>query len=126
MIVYLLLACFECLFTCCFLVVYCLGKWTTYRSMAQDTVDRLVEVAGLQDEVGCRTNGFVLDGGEGWHPTSFIRLIQDHGIEVEVSGWVGVAPWGAWHCCFVLKYGGTSNKGHSERGQTSQQRTNQK
>ena len=54
--------------------------------MAQDTVDKLVEVAGLQDEGGCRTDGFILDGGKGWHPTSFIRLVQDHGIEVPVGG----------------------------------------
>ena len=26
-----------------------LGKWTTYRSMAQDTVDKVVEVGGLND-----------------------------------------------------------------------------
>ena len=62
----------------------CLGKWTTYRSMAQDTVDRLVQVAGLEDKTGCMTDGFLLDGGEGWHPTNFIRLIQDYGIDIEV------------------------------------------
>ena len=72
------------LFICCLFLVACLGKWTTYRSMAQDTVDRLVQVAGLEDKTGCMTDGFLLDGGEGWHPTNFIRLIQDYGIDIEV------------------------------------------
>ena len=52
--------------------------------MAKDTVDRLVEVGGFEDPKGCMTDGFMLDGGEGWNPTSFIRLIQDYGIDVEV------------------------------------------
>jgi glycerol-3-phosphate dehydrogenase len=57
--------------------------------MAEDTVNRLVQVGGFKDESGCLTNGYMLDGGEGWHPTHFIRLVQDHGIDVEVSVWVG-------------------------------------
>ena len=61
-----------------------LGKWTTYRAMARDAVNKAVEVGGLNDPRGCQTDGFILDGGEGWQPTSFIRLVQDYGIEVEV------------------------------------------
>ena len=53
--------------------------------MAEETVDRLVEVAGFKDDLGCQTNGFMLDGSDGWHPTHFIRLVQDHGIDVEVG-----------------------------------------
>lgn len=61
------------------------GKWTTYRSMAMECVDRAVEVGGLADEKGCQTNGFLLEGGDGWYPTLFIRLIQDYGLDVEVA-----------------------------------------
>ncbi len=53
--------------------------------MAQDTVERAIEVGKFTDQVGCRTEGFILDGGENWQPTSFIRLIQDYGIEIEVQ-----------------------------------------
>lgn len=60
------------------------GKWTTYRAMARDTVDKAVEVGALNDPRGCQTDGFILEGGEAWQPTSFIRLVQDYGIEVEV------------------------------------------
>ncbi|KAL5489303.1 hypothetical protein EMCRGX_G018375 [Ephydatia muelleri] len=61
------------------------GKWTTYRSMACDTVDRAVKVAGLKDTKGCQTNGLLLEGAQNWYPTLFIRLIQDHGLDVEVA-----------------------------------------
>jgi glycerol-3-phosphate dehydrogenase len=53
--------------------------------MAKDAVDKAVEVAGLSDERGCQTDGFFLDGGEGWSPTLFIRLIQDYGFDIDVA-----------------------------------------
>ena len=37
------------------------GKWTTYRNMAQDTVDRVIDVAGLTP-VLCRTKNLRLHG----------------------------------------------------------------
>ena len=52
--------------------------------MARDTVNTAVEVGGLNDPRGCQTDGFILDGGEGWQPTLFIRLVQDYGVDVEV------------------------------------------
>ena len=61
------------------------GKWTTYRSMACDTVDRAIKVAGLKDTKGCQTDGLLLEGAQNWYPTLFIRLIQDHGLDVEVK-----------------------------------------
>ena len=62
----------------------CSGKWTTYRSMAHELMDRAVEVGGLEDKKGCQTDGFLLEGADGWYPTSFIRLVQDYGVDVEV------------------------------------------
>ena len=61
------------------------GKWTTYRSMAQDTVDAAVKACGLMPARKCQTDGLMLDGGEGYSPNLFIRLVQDFGIEVEVG-----------------------------------------
>ena len=131
------------------------GKWTTYRSMAKDAVDKAVEVsmaippsvvqyptsvigsytccyypqpllgmlhfvsmiltlpfninactltlnlqvAELHDEKGCQTDGFFLDGGEGWSPTLFIRLIQDYGFDIDVC---------TMHCNFLGGGGVTS------------------
>lgn len=60
------------------------GKWTTYRQMAEETVDRCVQTAGLKPKSGCVTKGLILNGGEKWTPTSYIRLVQDYGLETEV------------------------------------------
>ncbi|XP_070186572.1 glycerol-3-phosphate dehydrogenase, mitochondrial-like isoform X3 [Littorina saxatilis] len=61
------------------------GKWTTYRSMAEETVDRAVIACGLQPAQKCCTKGLLLDGAHGWSPTLFIRLVQDFGVENQVA-----------------------------------------
>ena len=67
------------------------GKWTTYRAMAEDTVDSVVDVGGLQTEAQeCRTNGYMLEGGKDWNPTSFISLIQDYGMDIDVRNTAAV------------------------------------
>ena len=53
--------------------------------MAHELVDRAVQVGGLDDKKGCQTDGYMLEGSDGWYPTSFIRLVQDYGVDVEVS-----------------------------------------
>lgn len=54
------------------------GKWTTYRSMAQETVDEAVKVFGLENKVksGCVTERLRLVGSDGWSRNMFIGLIQ--------------------------------------------------
>ena len=52
-------------------------------------MNRAVQVGGLAMKEGVErrtTDGFILEGGDGWHPTSFIRLIQDYGLDTDVSG----------------------------------------
>ncbi|XP_064646298.1 glycerol-3-phosphate dehydrogenase, mitochondrial-like isoform X2 [Lineus longissimus] len=61
------------------------GKWTTYRSMAEETLEKAIEVCKLNTEYSCRTKGLLLDGAHGWSPTLFIRLVQDFGLENEVA-----------------------------------------
>ncbi|XP_059486047.1 glycerol-3-phosphate dehydrogenase, mitochondrial-like [Neocloeon triangulifer] len=62
------------------------GKWTTYRSMAVDTLDEAVKSCGLKPEyVKSQTDGLFLEGGRGWTPTMYITLVQDFGLESEVA-----------------------------------------
>ncbi|KJE95774.1 glycerol-3-phosphate dehydrogenase 2 [Capsaspora owczarzaki ATCC 30864] len=61
------------------------GKWTTYRTMAIDTVDAAIAACNLKPERGCQTDGLMLMGGAGYTPTMFIRLVQDYGLDVEVA-----------------------------------------
>uniref|UniRef100_A0A674MTK7 Glycerol-3-phosphate dehydrogenase, mitochondrial n=1 Tax=Takifugu rubripes TaxID=31033 RepID=A0A674MTK7_TAKRU len=60
------------------------GKWTTYRSMAEETLDAAVERLALSAGP-CKTVGLMLDGAKGWTPTFYIRLVQDYGLEKEVA-----------------------------------------
>jgi glycerol-3-phosphate dehydrogenase len=44
------------------------GKWTTYRLMAEKTIDRVQRFLGLEAE-GCRTRACRLSGSDGVEPT---------------------------------------------------------
>ncbi|KAJ3015291.1 UNVERIFIED_CONTAM: mitochondrial glycerol-3-phosphate dehydrogenase [Siphonaria sp. JEL0065] len=61
------------------------GKWTTYRAMAQETIDIAVEKFGLDHATPCVTEKTVLVGSEGWTPNMYIKIIQSFGIETEVA-----------------------------------------
>lgn len=54
------------------------GKWTTYRRMAEETVDEAVEAFKLQDRArtGCVTEGGRLLGSDHWTRNMFMNLIQ--------------------------------------------------
>ncbi|CAP30965.1 Protein CBG11896 [Caenorhabditis briggsae] len=61
------------------------GKWTTYRHMAEETVDTVVKVHDLKTESGCVTPGLLLEGAHDWNSLQYIHLVQDYGMEVDVA-----------------------------------------
>lgn len=61
------------------------GKWTTYRHMAEETVDKIVEVSKLVPRNGCVTPGLMLEGAHNWDQLLYVHLVQDYGIEVDVA-----------------------------------------
>ncbi|RUS21830.1 FAD dependent oxidoreductase-domain-containing protein [Endogone sp. FLAS-F59071] len=61
------------------------GKWTTYRSMAKETVDKAIEVFNLTPLSDCRSELVKLVGSHGYSNTMFIKLIQQFGLETEVA-----------------------------------------
>lgn len=61
------------------------GKWTTYRTMAKETIDVAVKACNLQPKNDSRTDGLLLEGGHNWTPTMYIRLAQDLGLDSEVA-----------------------------------------
>ncbi|KAI0235122.1 mitochondrial glycerol-3-phosphate dehydrogenase, partial [Massospora cicadina] len=61
------------------------GKWTTYRAMAEETVDRAIREYGLVASKPCLTESLKLIGAHGYSPNMFIRLIQHFGLETEVA-----------------------------------------
>jgi len=54
------------------------GKWTTYRAMAEETVDEAVKTFGLESRItnGCVTESVRLVGSDAWSRNMFIGLIQ--------------------------------------------------
>lgn len=61
------------------------GKWTTYRVMAQHTMDAAVKACNLDPTGPSQTLGLTLEGGHNWTPTMYIRLVQDFGMEPVVA-----------------------------------------
>ncbi|TBU59006.1 DAO-domain-containing protein [Dichomitus squalens] len=61
------------------------GKWTTYRAMAEETVDKAVEVFDLKPKSGCVTEQVRLIGSDGWSRNMFIGLVQRYGLETEIA-----------------------------------------
>ncbi|KAK7582666.1 hypothetical protein V9T40_014111 [Parthenolecanium corni] len=63
------------------------GKWTTYRSMASETIDEMLNtVPDLKSKAQpCKTEEILIEGAHGWTPTMYIRLVQDFGLECEVA-----------------------------------------
>ncbi|OAY70638.1 Glycerol-3-phosphate dehydrogenase SDP6, mitochondrial [Ananas comosus] len=54
------------------------GKWTTYRSMAEDAVDAAIKSGKLKPANGCVTDRLRIVGGYGWEPSSFTILAQHY------------------------------------------------
>lgn len=54
------------------------GKWTTYRSMAEDAVDAAVRSGKLSPKNGSVTHNLRLMGGDGWEPSYFTVLAQQY------------------------------------------------
>ncbi|KAJ3020723.1 mitochondrial glycerol-3-phosphate dehydrogenase [Thoreauomyces humboldtii] len=62
------------------------GKWTTYREMAAETIDRAVQVFELKPKIQkCITEDILLVGSHNWNKNMFIKLVQHFGIELEVA-----------------------------------------
>jgi glycerol-3-phosphate dehydrogenase len=60
------------------------GKWTTYREMAEEVLNKVIELHALQPTRSCQTKYRTLRGGIGYHRNIPIRLVQDLGVS-EVS-----------------------------------------
>ncbi|KAL4440446.1 hypothetical protein ABPG75_003447 [Micractinium tetrahymenae] len=54
------------------------GKWTTYRLMAQDAVDKAVHEAGLRHAQPCSTTSLKLVGSDGFYPALFTEIAQNY------------------------------------------------
>lgn len=60
------------------------GKWTTYREMAQETVDNVVKDFGFTTKP-CITKHLPLAGAEGYDETLAARLVQAYGVTAQIA-----------------------------------------
>ena len=78
------------------------GKWTTYREMAEETIDRAIKEYGLSPLRGCVTRQVRLIGSHDWSPTMYVRLLQEFGLELEVAQHLSNSYGDrAWSVCSV-------------------------
>ncbi|XP_003739777.1 glycerol-3-phosphate dehydrogenase, mitochondrial [Galendromus occidentalis] len=64
------------------------GKWTTYREMAEQTVDACIKSQNEKITPKyefSQTEHVLLEGAAGWSPIMYIRLVQDFGLDPEVA-----------------------------------------
>jgi glycerol-3-phosphate dehydrogenase len=85
------------------------GKWTTYREMAEDVIDRVIKRQGWGDKVGpCVTDQIVLRGGVGYARNIPIQLVQEFGVDIDVAE--HLAHTYGTHSFEVLRTGDTINE----------------
>ncbi|KAK4047481.1 mitochondrial glycerol-3-phosphate dehydrogenase [Microbotryomycetes sp. JL201] len=96
------------------------GKWTTYRAMAEETVDRAVKEFNLEPARGCVTTRLQLIGSAGWDKLMFIKLIQQFGLESDVAKHLA-DEYGdrAWAVCSMAEPTGLRWPVHGTRLDTS-------
>ncbi|CCH61231.1 hypothetical protein TBLA_0E01750 [Henningerozyma blattae CBS 6284] len=60
------------------------GKWTTYRRMAEETIDEAIKVGQLPNKPSV-TKDLILSGGENWTPNTAALLSQKYHIPSSLS-----------------------------------------
>lgn len=61
------------------------GKWTTYRKMAEDSVDQALRHFSLDADRGCTTRRKVLLGGAAFNPDGHLELATSYGLEGDIA-----------------------------------------
>lgn len=61
------------------------GKWTTYREMAEEAIDAVVQLKNLEPRDQCSTLKHHLLGYDGWHKNLAAELVQEHHCSHEVG-----------------------------------------
>lgn len=61
------------------------GKWTTYRQMAQETVEKCVELFKLTPPRTTATETLKLVGGEGWNSLQYVQLVQKYNLNPDIA-----------------------------------------
>jgi len=79
----------------------CGGKWSTYRAMAEELIDSVLEhkKGHFNHATPCITREIKLLGGEGYHELLYVQLVQNYGVSEKVAKHL-VHTYGA--CAFAI------------------------
>lgn len=85
------------------------GKWTTFRQMAQETVDECIKNFGLPTPLSANalTESIKVVGGKDWTPLQYIDLIQRYDLDPEVAKYLS-DNYGT--CAFTVAQQGNSKE----------------
>ncbi len=61
------------------------GKWTSYRRMAEETVDTAVDLFRLRPACACRTENLRVFGAEQFDPAAEAALVERRGLPADVA-----------------------------------------
>lgn len=92
------------------------GKWTTYRSMAEETIDRAIVEYKLKPQGPCNTTQLQLLGSHGWNKMMYVSLVQHFGLETDVAQHLS-NTYGdrAWEVCSMADATGLRFPVHGKR-----------
>jgi len=69
-------------------IFICGGKWSTYRAMAEELIDKVIVAKGLNkmSNIGpCVTRGIKLVGGDGYHDLMYVQVMQKYGLSEDIA-----------------------------------------
>lgn len=61
------------------------GKWVTYREMAEDVIDKVIDLHKFEKAGPCMTDKLRLRGGEGFTRNVPIQLVQSYGVSEDTA-----------------------------------------
>ncbi|KAL4399522.1 mitochondrial glycerol-3-phosphate dehydrogenase [Malassezia pachydermatis] len=92
------------------------GKWTTYREMAEETINTAIKAYNLQPLRSCVSKQVRLIGSHSWSHTMYVRLLQEFGLETEVAKHLSDSYGDrAWSVCAIAEHTGKRYPVHGVR-----------
>lgn len=61
------------------------GKWSTYRKMAEDLIDRVIKVGNLKHEKKCSTRDYDFPGKKDYSENMFLNLVDTYKVTAETA-----------------------------------------
>jgi glycerol-3-phosphate dehydrogenase len=61
------------------------GKWSTYRKMAEDLTDKMIQVGKLVPVRACETYNYNFIGKGGYSENMYLRIAQDYKLDIDTA-----------------------------------------